>query len=62
MRNVPNRLLGFIAVALAVSIYLIWTGQSRDDTVGTVIVVSGVVGLLCFLSLIAAIIVRSRKE
>jgi hypothetical protein len=62
MKGVPDRLLVFIAVASAASIYLIWRGQGRGDSTGTVITVSGVVGLLSLAALLVAIMVNSRKK
>jgi hypothetical protein len=62
VNNLPRKLLGFIAVMLGASVFLIWNGLRSDDSTGAVIAASGAVGLLSMLAFVAAIIVRSRKQ
>jgi hypothetical protein len=62
VKNLPRDFLVFIAVMLAVSVFLIWTGLERQDSTGTLAAIAGAVALLSMVGLIGAIIVRSRRN
>ncbi len=62
MSKLPRQFVVFIAVGLGVSVFLIVDGSRKEGSIGLLIALSGAVGLLSFLALIVAVIVRSRRR